>query len=145
MVAFIVLAGCGSDEQATGEVAAIELSDLVDQVRAAAEAGEEDTVRERLEEVSAEVDDLRGRGELTAEQGARIQAAASDIEQALALLTTATTSSTTTPSPPPTTTSVRPTTTLPPADEDNDEGEDKDDRGNDDEDEDDKGRGKRKE
>ncbi|MDQ3485127.1 MAG: hypothetical protein M3445_06915 [Actinomycetota bacterium] len=129
VVAFIVLAGCGTDEQATGEVAAIELSGLVDQVRAAAEAGEEDTARERLEEVLAAVDDLRGRGELTAEQGARIQAAASDIEQALALLATTTTSATSTP----TTTSApsRPTTTLDAADEDRDE--------------DDKGRGRGKE
>lgn len=124
VVMAIALSACGNDDDITavGDVAAIELAGRVEQVRSAAEAGEVGTARDRLAEVSAAAQDLRDRGELTADEEARILAAAAEVEQRLALIPTTTTTTATTSSQ--TTTTPTTTNTTPPRDDEDRDGDD---------------------
>lgn len=91
LVIVATLGGCSSDQPAMPEAAAIELSERVAQVRAAAGAGDVDSARARLGEIGTVVEDLRSGGEISEPDAARIAAATTDVDQGLGLLTTTTT------------------------------------------------------
>ena len=106
VVAAASLAACGGDTSPLSEAAEVELGQQVQQVRTDAAAGDAEAARGTLAELRAAVDELRRRGELSDAGATRILAAATDVEQALALITTTTAPTTTTSTarpPPPTT------------------------------------------
>jgi hypothetical protein len=108
------------------EAVAIELGEQVQQVRAAATAGDVEDARARLAEIDTAVEAHRASGEISEDDATRITAATSGVGQSLALLTT----STSTPA------AVAPPTSAPPpgrtpdntpVDGDDDEDDDDDD------------------
>lgn len=129
LVVVAAVAACGNGQPTTSGPA-VELSQRVQQVRAAAGAGDVDTARDRLAELRTAVEDLRTRGEITDDDAARIGAATTEVDQGLDLLTTTTTASTTAPAPPPTgeSDSPDPPRSDPSADDDDDDTDGKDDR-----------------
>lgn len=125
-VAAASMVACGGEAPPVSEAAAIELAERVGQVRTDATAGDADAARAGLADVRAAVEELRDRGELAERAGARILAAAADVEQSLALITTTTSPPTTTAptTTAPTTTSTSATTTTVPDSRDDDDDDD---------------------
>lgn len=117
--------GCGSDPSTMSEAVAIELGEQVQQVRAAATAGDVDDARARLAEIDTAVEAHRATGEISEDDATRITAATSDVGRSLALLTTSTSTPAATAPPPG-------RTDDPPVDAPNHDDEDDDDDDGDD-------------
>lgn len=100
MLGLVACGGTGS--RAVSPSASVTLRADVQQIRAAAAAGDPTAATTKLAELRTRVATLRSQGQLTDPGVQRILAAANDVEQQLHLITT-TTTSTTTSAPPDTT------------------------------------------
>ena len=115
VAAVSVFSGCGGAGRGIGDTASRSLEPTIAEVRAAAEAGQPDTVRAKLGELREQVKALREQGSLDEVEAARLLAAAGDVEGNLTLITT------TTASPRPSTTVPRTATTRQPDQKDQEE------------------------
>lgn len=95
VAAMIVLSlSCGSEASITdGAREAVE--PLVEQVRAAVEAGQPDVAAQRLAELRARIEPLRQAGEISDTRAAEILGSLQEVESRLLLITTTTTAATT--------------------------------------------------
>ena len=102
MFAGLALLACGREGPELSDQAARDLAQRVQQVRAAAAAGDRNGAGAALAGLRGAVADHRSRGQLSEDRAARVLAAAADVESRLTLM----------PAPPPPTT--RTTATAPP-------------------------------
>jgi hypothetical protein len=100
LVVVAALGGCGGDQPTMPDAAAIELGERVRQVRGAAEAGDLDTARARLEEIRTATDGLLAGGEISESRADLIAGVVGEVEQGLGLLATTTTRPPATSAPP---------------------------------------------
>lgn len=89
--ALLVLVSCGQHATGIGQRASAALDPQVQQVRAAATAGDQAGAARKLAELRQTVADLRQRGELSEEGAAKVLAAAAEVETQLGSGTTPTT------------------------------------------------------
>jgi len=81
--AVLVISGCGGSAAGVGQTAASQLGPQVEQVKAAAMSGDRATAAAKLAQLRASVADLRQRNVLSGAGGAKVLAAAAEVESQL--------------------------------------------------------------